>query len=152
VPRLWLIALASFAIALPACGGDEVGKAEYEKEVAKAGRALESSFRKIAEGITSSTSPKEAAAKLEQGAEALDGAAADLDGIDPPGEIEDPHEEMVSGLEELADDFREGAQAARSGDVDRLVRFASDLQGSAAVKKIAEAGNEIREKGYKVET
>lgn len=139
--------LAAGALAVAGCGGGD-DKADYEKEVQAAGKALEESFGDIGTSLGQSGSSEQAAEKLEEGADALDKAADDLKDADPPSEVEDPHSDVVEALGELADEFREGSEAAKSGNVEALVQFSTNLQGSDAVKKLQAAGEQFEEKGY----
>jgi cytochrome c556 len=148
--RVLALCLVAIALVVTGCGGGgDTSKADYEKQVNAAGKALQQSFGDIGTSIGNAKDTKQTAAKLADGATALDKAADDLGDIDPPDEIESQHNDLVDGLHELADEFRSGAEAAKSGDVSKLVQFASGLQSSKAVKKITQAGQEIEKKGYK---
>lgn len=140
--------LAVGALVVAGCGGGGDDKADYEKEVRAAGQALEKAFGDIGSSVSGSASAGEAATKLEEGAEALDKAASDLDGVDPPSEVKAPHDDVVDALGELADEFHSGAEAAKSNNVEALLKFTTGLQSSASVKKLTEAGQKFEKEGY----
>ena len=151
--RAATLCLAALMLVAAGCGGDDDGtsKEDYEKEVREAGQTLEKTFTNIGASISGAGSPKEAAAKLDEGADALEKTSGDLGDIEPPSDIEDSHDELVEGLDELADEFRNGADAAEEGDPTKLREFATSLSRSEAVQKIQSAGEEIEKKGYDFE-
>lgn len=145
--RAFTLFLAAGAVALAGCGGGD-DKADYEKEVREAGKALEKSFGDIGSSLGGAGSAEQAAEKLEEGADALEKAAKDLDDVDPPSEVKEPHDDVVEALGELAGEFRDGAEAAQSGNVEELLQFSTSLQGSEAVKKLTAAGQKFEKEGY----
>lgn len=146
--RVLTTCLAALALVVAGCGGDDSSREDYEQEVRQVGDTLERTFGELGESISGSGSTEQAAQQLEEGAQSLDQAAQDFREIDPPSEIQDPHNQIVEGLEALADEFRTGAEAAESGNLDELLEFAQNLQNSEAVQQITDAGNEIEEQGY----
>jgi len=148
--RVLTISLAALALLVAGCGGgdDDTDKETYERQVNEVGQALDRTFDQLGESISSSGSAQEAAGKLEEGADSLARAAGDFDEIDPPSDIEDAHDKIVAALKALAEDFREGAEAAKQGDVNELLAFAQGLQTSQPVRDISEASQEIEKAGY----
>ena len=147
--RALTLCLAALALVAAGCGGSS--KDDYESQVRDVGKTLEQTFGDLGTSISGSGSTEQAAQRLEQGATSLDKASRDLAKIDPPSEIQAQHKDLVAGLAELADEFRTGAAAAKGGDLNKLLQFASSLQSSKAVRKITKAGDEIEKKGYDFE-
>lgn len=150
--RVLTIVLAALALVVAGCGGgddnDDTDKATYERQVTEVGQTLDKTFGELGESISSSGSAEEAAAKLEEGADSLAKAASDFDDIEAPSDIEDAHDKIVDALEALARDFREGAAAAKEGDVNELLEFAQGLQTSKPIRDITAASDEIEKAGY----
>ena len=147
--RAFALAASVVALAIAGCGGDD--KEDYVKEFNKVGNTLEKTLTSLGTDLTGSTDPKQIAGKLDEGAKALEDAADELDGIEPPDDAEKAHDKIVSGVKDLSATFEKGASEAKSGDLTKLVKTFSSIQGSQGASKIQEAQKELRDKGYKVD-
>jgi uncharacterized lipoprotein len=147
--RAMTVLAALAALLLAGCGGSS-DKDAYVKEFNGVSVTLEKTLDSIGADITTGTKGPQIAAKLDQGARALDNAATDFSTIKTPSDVKSAHAHVVAGLKQLAGVFREGATAARNDDVAKLVDTLRNLNNSPGAKQIQQAQQELKDKGYKV--
>jgi len=157
--RLLASILAALALALAAgCGGSDnsatktQSKADYSRQVEQTRTTLSEAFTDIGKGIGKNASPKDIGSRLDQGATALNDAADRFAKIAPPAEVKDAHAKLVAGLRELADVFARSADAARKGDTAELAKSLQNVQATQGAKKISDAADELKKKGYSLPT
>jgi hypothetical protein len=140
--------LAALAAACVAAGcGSTAEKNDYVQSVNQAQAALTKSLSTVNPG----GKPEQIATDLDEGSKVIDSAVADLEAITPPDDAEHAHGRMIKGLSELADTFREGADAARDDDPQKMVQVLGGIQTSAGVKELEAAQKELMASGYKFE-
>ena len=140
--------LAALAAACLAAGcGSTAEKNDYVQSVNQAQAALTKSLSTVNPG----GKPEQIATDLDEGSKVIDSAVADLEAISPPDDAEHAHGRMIKGLSELADTFREGADAARDEDPQKMVQVLGGIQTSAGVKELEAAQKELMASGYKFE-
>ena len=140
--------LAALAAACVAAGcGSTAEKNDYVKSVNQAQTALTKSLSTV----NPAGEPAQIAADLDEGGKVIDSAVADLKAITPPDDAEHAHSRMIKGLTEIADTFREGADAARDKDPQKMVQVLGGIQTSAGVKELEAAQKELMASGYKFE-
>lgn len=138
--------LLLIALVAAGCGGATASKNDYVESLNKASAVLREQLPGL--GTSLGSGGPEAAAQLEEGADALDAAAKDVGKIDPPDDAAKAHRKMVVGLEKLAGTFHDAAAAAKSKDVDELQKTLARFQDDSGVKEIQEAESELKANGY----
>lgn len=142
------LALAVLATACVAIGcGSTAEKNDYVKSVNEAQAALTQSLSTVNPG----GKPEQIAADLDAGGKVIDSTVADLKEITPPDDAEHAHGRLIKGLAQIADTFREGADAARDKDPEKMVKVLGGIQTSAGVKELEAAQQELMASGYKFE-
>lgn len=143
-----MFALAALAAACLAAGcGSTAEKNDYVQSVNDAQAALTKSLSTV----KPAGEPEQIAADLEQGGKKIDEAVADFEQITPPDDAAHAHKRIVNGLSAIADTFREGADAARAEDPEKMVKVLGGIQTSAGVKELEAAQQELMANGYKFE-
>jgi hypothetical protein len=133
------------------CGGGELSKADYLKEV----KAINQKFADTVEKTFSSpelqnpSDLSKAADIIRQGADQLRDGAGELDGLNSPSEVESSHDKLVSGLNAFADDLDKFANAAASGNISELQSFAQQIAGQnlPSMTQVQSAIDEFKAKG-----
>ena len=138
-------------VAVPGTGLQQVLAEAYVGEFNRIGKTLERTLSSLGRALSGSTKTEQIAAKLDEGAKALDGAAAKLRGTEPPQDARQAHAKIVDGVGDLAASFRRGAREARADDLNELVRIFSSLDQSAGARKIRQAQKDLRDLGYEVD-
>jgi uncharacterized protein DUF7018 len=132
------------ALLLVGCGGKErPSKSEYEQKVRSVYADVQQAFRE-----TNVTSQGDLAGRVEAAQEQLRQASEELEAVEPPKEVEKENEEIVEGMREYADDLDVLREAAARGDVAALEAFNTQIADNESVRKIAEAAEEMKFKGY----
>ena len=132
-----------FALARSDDGGQALTKSQYEQKVQSAYAEVQEAFRS-----TNVRSMQELAARVADAQAQLRSAASTLDEIQPPGAVEKQNDQLVAGMREYADDLDELRRAAESGDAEAVSLFNAGIPQNAAVRKIAEAAEEMTREGY----
>ena len=141
---LTISALAT--LSLTGCGGDgQLSKSDYEQRVRSVYANVQEAFRK-----TNVASTKLLADRVEQAQGQLRSAAGELEEIEPPEKVEEETEELVEGMRKYADDLDELREAAERGDGSAVEAFSSRVATNEAVKRMAEAAEEMKFKGYEL--
>lgn len=110
--RLALALLATAALTLSACGGEDTENSEYVEQVRQVTAQLVQSASSLRpEG----GSPKQIAANLDRVSDRYEQAAEDLGEIEPPEEVAALHEQLVSQLTTLQDQTANAANQVRAG-------------------------------------
>jgi hypothetical protein len=145
MPRgAFLTITALAALSLTGCGGERrLSKSDYEQRVRAVYANVQEAFRK-----TNVTSTKLLADRVEQAQGGLRSAADELEKIEPPEKVEEETEELVEGMRKYADDLDELREAAERGDRSAVAAFSSRVAQNEAVKRLAEAAEEMKFKGY----
>jgi hypothetical protein len=148
--------LSTAVLALAAgCGGDErLSKDAYQQELDSAIQKVEQAFEGLGESLqkvgSGSGSLDQVAEEVGNIQDELDSAADDLDGVTPPENVEAAHDELVDGMKGLSDDLEEFKGAIEDGDTSAIERFSAEAQDLPSVKKLEDASNELKDKGYDV--
>ncbi len=131
------------AALLVGCGGeDRLTKAEYEQKVRSVYAGVQEAFQATAGGQA------DLADRIERAQKELRNAAADLDESEPPKEVEEQNEQLVDGMREYARDLDELREAAERVDLRAVEKFNDRLPENEAIKRMAEAAEEMKFKGY----
>jgi hypothetical protein len=77
--------------------------------------------------------------------------ADELDKVTPPEDVEAEHQKMVDGLRGFADDLDEFREAVESKSPAAMQKFAQTFQESESARKIQEASDSLKKKGYDLE-
>lgn len=149
------IVSATVVAAASGCGGgDRLSKDAYQQELDAAIQKVEQAFEGLGESLqkvgSGSGSLDQVAGEVGNIQDELNAAADDLDGITPPEDAEASHDTLVAGMRGLADDLEEFKAAIEDGDTGAIDRFSDEAQSLPSVKKLEEASNELKEKGYDV--
>jgi hypothetical protein len=154
-----LLVLAMIVALLGAgCGGggdssnDKQSSKEYGKQLQAAGATLEKTFGDISDQTGSGTSSTQIAARLDQGAVAIDQSADKFGKITPPAAAKDAHAKLVDGLHQIADQLRKAADAARKNDGKTLAAALQSLLSGPGAKKLSEATAEFKKQGIETST
>ena len=147
--RRLVMLVCALALVAGGCGGGD-DKDEYVKEFNKVGATLERTLSGIGSQLSATTETKKIAGSIENGARALDSAAKDLEKIDPPSDADGAHTKIIAGMRDLATTFRKSAAQAKAGDLREMAETLTGINSSAGAKKIQDAQNELKDKGYKV--
>jgi ABC-type transporter Mla subunit MlaD len=135
-------------------GGDRLSKDAYQQELDAAIQKVEQAFQGLGDSLqkvgSGSGSLDQVAGEVGNIQSELNSAADDLDGVTPPEDVEAPHDKLVDGMRSLSDDLEEFKGAIEEGDTGAIDRFAADAQELESVKKLEEATNELKDKGYDV--
>ena len=150
MPSRRLIAAAALGIVgllavllVPRGGGGALSKPEYEQKVRAVYSDVQEAFQK-----TNVTQTKLLATRVAEAQRELRSAADELDDAKAPGDIKAENDQLVDGMREYADDLEELRQAAERDDSAGVVRFNQSIPENPAVKKIAEAAEEMKFEGY----
>ena len=132
------------ALLLAGCGeSGRLSKSDYEQRVRSIYADIQEAFQK-----TNVTSTTLLADRIEAAQGTLRSSADELDEIEPPKQVEEETEELVEGMREYADDLDELHEAAVRGDRAAVEAFTSGVAKNEAVKRMAEAAEEMKFKGY----
>jgi hypothetical protein len=137
------VGVLAFALARSGDGDQVLTKSEYEQKVRSAYADVQDAFRS-----TNVRSMQELAARVADAQAHLRRAASSLDEIQPPGAIEKQNDQLVAGMREYADDLDELRRAAEEGDSAAVSQFNTGIPQNAAVRKMAEAAEEMKFEGY----
>jgi hypothetical protein len=140
---------AAVALFVAGCGGSGgVSKNDYVKSLNDAVSSLQKSTASLGPDAGSGGP---AAARLEDGAKAMDAAAENFSNIAPPEDAKHAHGQIVDGLHKFADTFRDAADAARAKDDEKLLKVISAIDKSPGAKELQAATEELAAKGYNVQ-
>jgi hypothetical protein len=140
--------LIGLALAFVAGCGEEgrLSKGEYEHKLQSEYAGVQQAFQATAASI----GRPELADKIADAQGELRDAAESLEKAEPPKEIEEQNEEIVEGLREYAEDLDALREAAERNDVNQITAFNERITDNEAIKRIAEAAEEMKHKGYDV--
>jgi thiamine biosynthesis lipoprotein ApbE len=125
------------------CGSEaRLSKAQYEKKVRTAYEHVRQAFRET------KVSQARLAGRVAAAQQALRNAAHELDDANPPRQIEEPNHELAEGMREYAEDLDELLTAAKAHNAEAVAAFNARVPENEAIEHIAEAAEEIRNKGY----
>jgi hypothetical protein len=124
-------------------GDGRLSKREYEHEVRSAYGKVQAAFQR-----TRGSPDSALADRVGEAQEALRDAADKLDGERPPLQVAPEHRRLVEGMREYADDLDELRAAAERGDERAVATFNDRTGTNAAIRKIAEAAEEMKFEGY----
>jgi hypothetical protein len=149
-------ALAALVVLAAGCGGGDGGtqltKAQYEQQLQSVGQSIDSSFEELTQSFQGdSPSFDKAADQIAAIQDQMRQQADDLDEVTPPDDVQAEHDKMVAGLRGFADDLDEFRQAVEDKSVEAMTKFADTFTNSESAKKIQEAGDSLKEKGYDIE-
>ena len=157
--RIWIVlAAAALAAGAAGCGGDGGGdrlsKEEYQQQVKDVGSTLTKSAEGLS-GAFNQSDPEsldQVADEVEKLQDAMNTAADDLDAMNPPQDAQASHDKLVDGMRGFAGDIGDLAEAARDGRLKDIQDFAENFGNSDSAKKIQEATEELKAKGYALES
>jgi methyl-accepting chemotaxis protein len=151
-----ILCAAAVAVAAGCGGGDRLSKDAYQQELDSAILKIEQAFEGLGDSLqqvgSGSGSLDAVADEIGNIQEELNSAGDDLEGVTPPEDVEATHTKLVDGMRALSDDLEEFKGAVDEGDEGAINEFASDADSLDSVKKLEEASNELKEKGYEVGT
>jgi hypothetical protein len=134
----------SVGLLLAGCGGEErLSKSEYEQKVQVVYADVQQAFRE-----TNVKAQSHLADRVEAAQEQLREASEELEAVEPPKDVEEDNEEIVEGMRDYADDLDELREAAARGDRGAIESFNARIAEKKSVRKIAEAAEEMKFKGY----
>ncbi|MBA2537271.1 MAG: hypothetical protein H0V20_07565 [Actinobacteria bacterium] len=154
----WTMILCAAAVVLAAgCGGgDRLSKDAYQQELDSAILKIEQAFEGLGDSLqqvgSGSGSLDAVADEIGNIQEELNSAGDQLDGVTPPEDVEAAHTKLVDGMRALSDDLEEFKDAVDDGDKGAINEFATDAGSLDSVKKLEEASNDLKDKGYEVGT
>lgn len=147
------LVLCAPLLALAGCGGGEVTREEYGRELRDTMAELEAAYGRAGAAARgepdASRSVGDVVAELRASQVALRDAASRLEAIEPPADVASEHRNLVRGVREMADavDLLVEAQRVAAQDPERAEqlarRFASDQsfeRVEAAAANLSEAG------------
>jgi hypothetical protein len=137
------VGVLAFALARSDDSGPALTKPEYEQKVRSAYADVQDAFRS-----TNVRSMQELAARVADAQAELRRAASSLDELRPPGAVVKQNAQLVVGMREYANDLDELRRSAEEGDSAAVSRFNAGIPQNAAVRKIAEAAEEMKFEGY----
>jgi ABC-type transporter Mla subunit MlaD len=151
-----ILCVAATAVAAGCGGGDHLSKDAYQEELDSAIQKIEQAFQGLGDSLqkvgSGSGSLDAVADEIGNIQGELNSAADDLDGVTPPEDVEAAHEKFVDGMRALSDDLDDFESAVDDGDRGAIEGFANDADSLDSVKKLEEASNELKDKGYAVGT
>ena len=141
-----LVLLAFAVVVLAGCGEERLSKRDYEQKLQAEYAEVQQSFQATA----ASFGGPGLSEKIEQAQEQLRETAEALEHVEPPKEIEEENEEIAEGLREYAEDLDALRAAATRNDQEAISAFNERIARNSAIERVAEAAEEMREKGYDV--
>ena len=149
--RRFLVAAAVVVVALVATlvattfRGDTMPRAEYERTVRAQYARVQEAFRNTRVNDPAQLDERVAAAQRE-----LRGVADELEAIDPPRDVDADNDALAAAMRDYAQDLEPLRAAAARGDADAIEEFNRGIAGNDAVRRMAAAGERMKEKGYDV--
>ena len=134
--------LAALAL-LAGCGGTaRLTKTQYEQKVRLVYEDVRQAFRET--NVSAARLP----GRVEAAQQALRHAARELDETKPPEKVVEANHELAEAMRGYAEELDKLRQAAEAHDAKAVGEFNARLPQDEAVERIAEAAEEIRQKGY----
>lgn len=130
--------------AAPAEPARPVSKAQYELALQAVYADVQNAFR------ATNVAPSLLAARVAAAQKELRRAAQRLEALQPPRAVRGENLVIAAALEEYAADLESVRLAAASGNAQRIAEFSANISNNLAIRKIAEAAEEMRLKGYDV--
>jgi hypothetical protein len=150
--RARLIVIGGLAVALVAGvviatgrGDDGMPKAEYERRVQALYGRVQQAFLATRVSDPADLDDRVAGAQAE-----LRSVADELDALDPPPDVEVHNAALADAMRDYADDLEALREAAARGDTAAIERFNSRITTNEAVRRMAAAGEGMKELGYDV--
>jgi hypothetical protein len=144
------LAALALALVVDGCGGgDRLSKSQYEQHFRSDSNAIRKAIEPLAK---QPSSLEELVGELEVGETQLRSAANDLDRVNPPKDIDKDNKTLVSSLHQIADELEAVRKAAKENDPQLLQKTIADLRSSHALVDVRDATNDMKKKGYKLET
>jgi hypothetical protein len=159
VPRR-LLALAAplvaLSLAVAACsGGGQLSHADYQKKLDEISANLEKQSKVFsgAGDVNSLADLKKLGPQIRAAADAADQVGSELDGLEPPDDAAAANQELADNMPKVADDFREFADAAESGNLQKLqeIGVAFNKQTAAGVKEVSDGLQQLKDAGYTIQ-
>jgi hypothetical protein len=142
VTRVVLLS-ATAVLFLAGCGGDEsLTKADYSAKVRSVYAGVQQAFQRT------DVPPDQLPDRVVEAQDALRDAAGELEAVDPPEDVRAEHAQIAEGMRAYADDLDVLREAAERGDERAIASFNERVGENAAVKRIAEAAERMKFKGY----
>jgi hypothetical protein len=148
LPAFALVLLVA-AAAAAGCGGSQ--RIEYEQDLAKVGRIVDTSLAELPDDDTQTLGP----AQVTSLAADLREAADQLDDLDPPDDAKDAQARLERGLRGVATAFDDLARDLKTADTDTekaelFVQFATATKVDRAFDDVIGAQEAYARKGYRV--
>jgi predicted small lipoprotein YifL len=149
-------ALVALSLAAAACGGGgPLSHGDYQKKLDQISADLQkqSAVFTNSGNVSSLDDLKKLAPKFRQAADATDQVAQELDGVEPPDDAATANQALVDNLPKVGDDFREFADAAESGDIQKLQEIGTQFnkQTAPGIKEVTAALEDLKKAGYTVQ-
>lgn len=150
--RTLALLAAVAALVLVGCGGSQLSKDEYIKELNSVGKVLNTSFSSIGEGIGNTKDTKVLGDKFTEAGKVLRDASKRVADLSPPDDAKSANAKLADGLGKMATAFDDVAKAAKdSGDnPTALLPKVTALTNSDGIKMVNDAITELSGKGYNV--
>jgi hypothetical protein len=128
---------------LAGCGGTaRLSKTQYEQKVRSVYEDVRRAFRETKVGEA------RLPGRIEAAQQALRRAAGALDDTKPPEKVVEANHELAEAMRGYAEELDKLRRAAEAHDARAVAKFNARLPQDEAVERIAEAAEEIRQKGY----
>lgn len=141
--------LCGSALLAGGCGSSE--RVEYERELAKVGRIVDTALAELPQDETTTLGPEQVSSLAEDLREAAD----QLEDLEPPSGAKAPQERLEQGLRGIAKAFDALADDLQEADTDQqkaevFVKFSTDQRVDAAFDDVLGAQEAYADKGYRV--
>lgn len=146
--------MALWALLAVSCGGSEVTKEEYGRELRSAMADLETAWGDAGSAVepgkdTAETSTAQTVEDLRRSQLALRDAGNRLDDVVPPAQLRDDHDALVAGVRDMADavDLLIQAQQAAETDPERAQQLAREFATDESFGTVEAAASNIEAAG-----
>jgi isoleucyl-tRNA synthetase len=131
MPKLLRAALSCLllvlAVAATGCGGDVKKNNAYVDAVNKAQNEFATTFDKLNEQITSTSSPKQDRATLKRFQAAIDSVVADLKAVDTPSKVKPLHKDLIAEISSYGGEIAKARTAFASSDPAKVIAAQTQL-------------------------
>lgn len=122
-----LMLVLAASLAASGCGGDVKKNNDYVEAVNKAQNEFASTFDRLNESITATSSPKEDRATLTRFRKAIDRVVADLRKVTPPDKVKDQHKELIDEISSYGREITKARKAFGSSDPAKVIAAQTQL-------------------------